>query len=80
MKERSWKLFCVLPFLLLCLTGGQAHGDKEDLCRRFGLFGAGTWDTLFDEAVASIPQTTRLAGQRVLNMEERGKAARKSAV
>ena len=35
----------------------------EDLC--INLFGVGAWDTLFDEAVASIPQTTRQRGRRL---------------
>ena len=59
MEERSWKLFCLLPFLLLYRPENKPRVTKEDLCRRFDLFGAGTWDTLFDEAVASIPHTTK---------------------
>ena len=66
-------------FLAAVSAGEQAQVTKEDLCRRFDLFDAGTWDTLLDEAVASIRQTSMPRARHVLNMENRGKAARKKA-
>ena len=42
MEERSWKLFCVLPFLLLYRPEDKPRVTKEDMCRLFDLFGSGT--------------------------------------
>ena len=74
MEERSWKMFCLLPFLLLHRPVNKSTITKEVLYRRFDLFGVGAWDTLVDEAVASIPQA-RPTARRFWNMEDRGKAA-----
>ena len=73
MEERSWKMFCLLLFLLLHRPVNKST-IKEVLYRRFDLFGVGAWDTLVDEAVASIPQA-RPTPRRSWNMEDRGKAA-----
>ena len=74
MEERSWKMFCLLPFLLLHRPVNKSTITKEVLYRRFDLFGVGAWDTLVDEAVASIPQA-RPTPRRSWNMEDLGKAA-----
>ena len=74
MEERSWKMFCLLPFLLLHRPENKSTITKEVLYRRFDLFGVGAWDTFVDEAVASIPQA-RPTARRSFDMEDRGKAA-----
>ena len=74
MEERSWKMFCLLPCLLLHRRVNKSTIIKEVLYRRFDLFGVGAWDTLVDEAVASIPQA-RPTARRLWNMEDREKAA-----
>ena len=74
MGERSRKLFCLLLFLLLHRPESKFSVTVEEFCRPFDLLGAGTWDTLVDEAVASMPQARQTA-RRLLNIEDRGKAA-----
>ena len=74
MGERSWKLFCLLLFLLLRRVVNKFSVTVEEFCRRFELFGAGTWDAFVDEAVASNPRA-RPTARRLGTIEDWGKAA-----
>ena len=37
-ETRSWKMFCLLPFMLLRRPAGQGRVGKAELCRRFDQF------------------------------------------
>ena len=47
---RAWKLFLLLPFLLLRRTTGQGRVGKAELFSRFEKFAAGQWEVLYQEA------------------------------
>ena len=48
---RAWKLFLLLPFLILRRTSGRGRVGKTQLTNRFEKFAAGQWEVLFQEAV-----------------------------
>ena len=49
-ETRAWKLFTLLPFMLLRRVPGQSHVSKDELHARFNKFGDGQWVELLDEA------------------------------
>ena len=49
METRGWKLFILLPFILLRRHRGCAQVGKDELCRRFDKFIAGEWADLIRE-------------------------------
>ena len=51
MEVRAWKLFFLLPFLLLRKARGVG---KDELSRRFDKFSEGQWRTLFEEARRAV--------------------------
>ena len=74
---RAWKLFCLLPFLLLRRGGRNERVSKTELCHRFDMFGVGEWERLFDEAIASTPAVPLQAHGTSSSdtMEQRAKVA-----
>ena len=52
MECRAWKLFLLLPFMLLRRPLGRGRIGKSELTRRFDSSGAGRWDELLKEAEA----------------------------
>ena len=52
-EVRGWKLFCMLPVMLLRRDpGGKV--TKEELCHRFDVFVSDEWATLWQEATAAV--------------------------
>ena len=43
LETRAWKLFCLIPFLLLRWPFGGRRVSREDLCERFDKFTRGEW-------------------------------------
>ena len=52
-ETRAWKLFNLLPFMLLRRVPGQSHVSKDELHARFNKFGDGQGAELLDEALLS---------------------------
>ena len=52
-ETRAWKLFTLLPFMLLRRVPGQSQVSKDELHARFNKFGDGQWAELLDEALRS---------------------------
>ena len=48
---RAWKLFCLLPFVLLHRPIGGSRVSREDLLERFDKFAQGKWCDLFEDAM-----------------------------
>ena len=48
---RAWKLFCLLPSLLLHRPIGGSRVSREDLLERFDKFAQGKWCALFEDAM-----------------------------
>ena len=72
-EVRGWKLFCMLPVMLLRRDpGGKV--TKEELCHRFDLFASGEWATLWQEATAAIRGFTPSVGSAQTD-EKRAAAA-----
>ena len=44
-EVRGWKLFCLLPVMLLRRESGGSKVSKQELCRRFDLFVEGNWES-----------------------------------
>ena len=75
MKTRGWKLFILLPFMLLWRPRGHAKVGKDELCRRFDKFSAGRWADLIREGHQATTQgvdTTRIGAD---SLEHRAVAA-----
>ena len=53
-EVRGWKLFCLLPLMLLRRENGGSKVSKQELCRRFDLFVEGKWETLLHEASSVV--------------------------
>ena len=54
MEARAWKLFLLLPFMLLRKERGVGKVGKDELSRRFDKFSEGQWRTLLEEARRAV--------------------------
>ena len=73
---RSWKMFCLLPFMLLRRPAGQGRVGKAELCRRFDQFSEGQWRRLHEEGFRHIrSESTRRTVSELPSNEQRGQAA-----
>ena len=73
-EVRAWKLFLLLPFMLLRRPIGQGRVGKEELSIRFDKFSDGQWGLLAHEALKSI-ESERPRMPRQETAETRGKTA-----
>ena len=53
-EHRSWKLFAMLPMMLLRRNAGEKRIPKDALYKRFDDFARGDWDFLIDDISHSI--------------------------
>ena len=53
-EHRAWKLFCLLPFMLLRKPIQQGRVEKSELCRRFDMFNEGKWKGLVEEGISEV--------------------------
>ena len=75
-ETRSWKMFCLLPFMLLRRPAGEGRVGKAELCRRFDLFSEGQWKRLYEEGFRDIrSENTRRPVFKLSSNEQRGQAA-----
>ena len=75
-ETRSWKMFCLLPFMLLRKTAGKGRAGKAELCRRFDQFIEGQWRCLYEEGLRDIRnESTRQSVFECPTNEQRGQAA-----
>ena len=58
-EVRAWKLFLLLPSLLLRRTRVRGGVGKEELVQRFGNLAAGRWDHLLSEAFRPLEARAR---------------------
>ena len=56
MEERAWKLFCILPVMLLRKPRGQGKVGRDELSHRFDKFARGQWATMLQEAQVASRQ------------------------
>ena len=56
LETRGWKLFILLPFMLLRRPRGLAKVGKDELCCRFDKFIAGEWADLIREGHQACAQ------------------------
>ena len=54
MEARAWKLFLLLPFMLLRKARGVGKVVRDELSRRFDKFSEGQWRTLLEEARRAV--------------------------
>ena len=75
-ETRSWKMFCLLPFMLLRRPAGEGRVGKAELCRRFDQFSEGQWKRLYEEGFRDIrSENTRRPVSTLQSNEQRGQAA-----
>ena len=72
MVLRSWKLFCLLPKMLLHRPHQRGGLGRQELLRRFDMFATGAWAELLDEARRSCIRPPK---PRARSSEERAAAA-----
>ena len=75
METRGWKLFILLPFMLLRRPHGHAKVGKDELCRRFDKFAAGQWADLLLEGHQSSAQGVEATHIGADSIERRAAAA-----
>ena len=75
MECRAWKLFLLLPFMLLRRPLGRGRIGKSELTRRFDSFGAGRWDELLKEAEAESSHSGTARVPRETTAEQNAKMA-----
>ena len=68
--ERAWKLFLLVPRLLLTRTRETGPAGRTALLQRFQAFEAGRWCELLDAAMPSTAQPQRSPGSDVERMRE----------
>ena len=73
METPAWKLFCLVPFLLLRRPFGGRRVSREDLCERFDKFTRGEWHALLEEALAEDHRGISKA--RTSTLEAKARAA-----
>ena len=69
--ERAWKLFLLVPRLLLIRTRETGPAGRTALLQRLQAFEAGRWCELLDAAMPSTAQPQRSPGSDVERMTER---------
>ena len=69
--ERTWKLFLLVPRLLLTRTRETGPAGRTALLQRLQAFEAGRWCELLDAAMPSTAQPQRSPGSDVERMRER---------
>ena len=74
-ETRGWKLFILLPNMLLRRPSGFAKVGKDELCRRFDKFVAGEWVDLIREGHQGCAQEGQVTHHQVDSVERRAVAA-----
>ena len=73
---RAWKLFLLLPFMLLRRPMGRGRmGKSELMMKRFDSFAAGKWDELLKEAETETSHSSTAGVPREMSIEQRAKMA-----
>ena len=75
MECGAWKLFLLLPFMLLRRPLGRRRNAKSELARRFDSFAAGRWDELLKEAEAESSHNGTARVSREMTAEQKAKMA-----
>ena len=71
MESRAWKLFCLLPYMLLRRPCSQGGVGKAELCHRFDKFGSGDCQGLLDDAQRSVAHEARVERTPTEDSQER---------
>ena len=75
-RERAWKLFLLLPRMLLHRRPGECFVSKDELLGRFDKFRAGNWLGLLEEAkVAAQPGRPRRKCTQLQSNDRRAERA-----
>ena len=74
-ERRAWKLFALIPLMLLHRPRGTGSLGRDELGRRVDAFNAGQWRQLIDEAVARCREPTRPHVSPEDEQVRRGKSA-----
>ena len=63
-QARGWKLFLLLPRMLLSRPPRGGHVSKEKLRKRFELFSAGRWQELLEDSVRMADEASNAMHRR----------------
>ena len=75
-ERRAWKLFALIPLMLLHRPRGTGSLGRDELARRVDAFNAGPWRQLIDDAVSRCREPTRPHVPPEDEQVGRGKSAR----